>query len=84
MSNDAVLNTWVLCVLWAFYVRNVSQLGTGSKKLTLIKTGKNKGKIKVKKGTKKGTYKLKVKVTAAGSATYKSGSKTVTLKVMVK
>ena len=47
-----------------------------------IKVASN-GKVTVAKGTKKGTYKLKVKVTAAGNATYKSGSKTVKLTVKV-
>ena len=42
------------------------------------------GKIKLKKGLKKGTYKVKVKVTAKGSANYKAGAKTVTFKVKVK
>ena len=36
------------------------------------------------KGTKKGTYKMKVTVTAAGNASYKAGTKTVTVKVKVK
>ncbi len=45
---------------------------------------KKTGKITVKKGTKKGTYKIKVKVTAAGNSNYKSGSKTVTVKIQVK
>ena len=42
------------------------------------------GKVTVKKGTKKGTYTIKIKVTAAGNANYKAGSKTVTCKVTVK
>lgn len=54
---------------------------SGSKNLTINKTS---GKITVKKGTKKGTYKIKVKVTAAGSSNYKSGSKTVEVTVVVK
>ena len=45
---------------------------------------KSTGKVTVKKGTKKGTYSIKVKVTAAGNANYKAGSKTVTAKVVVK
>ncbi|MBR2547622.1 MAG: hypothetical protein IKF07_05460 [Eubacterium sp.] len=52
----------------------------GSKKVTVSKAGK----VTVKKGLKKGkTYKIKVKITAAGNAEYKSKSKTVTLKVKV-
>ena len=50
------------------------------KKVTVAKNGK----VTVKKGTKKGTYKLKVKVTAAGDADYKAGSRTVILKIVVK
>ena len=42
------------------------------------------GKITVAKGLKKGTYNIKVKVTAAGNSYYKSKSKTVTLKIVVK
>lgn len=42
------------------------------------------GQIAIKKGLKKGTYKLKIKVTAAGNAKYKAGSKTVTVKVKVR
>ena len=54
---------------------------SGAKKLSInAKTGK----ITVKKGTKKGTYKIKVRVTAAGSANYKAATKTLTLKVRVK
>ncbi|MBR3317586.1 MAG: hypothetical protein IKG21_07210 [Atopobiaceae bacterium] len=42
------------------------------------------GKVTVKKGTKKGTYAINIKVTAAGNASYKAGSKTVACKVVVK
>lgn len=52
----------------------------GSGKLSISKAGK----VTVKKGTKKGTYKMTVKVTAAGNKDYKSGSKTVKLKMKVK
>ena len=53
----------------------------GNKKITVSKSGK----ITVKKGLKKGkTYKIKVKVSDKGNATYKSGSKTVTVKVKIK
>lgn len=52
-----------------------------SSALTIDKTS---GKVTVKKGTKKGTYTIKVKVSAAGNANYKAGSKTVTCKVAVK
>ena len=48
-----------------------------------VKVAKN-GKVTVKKGTVKGSYKLKVKITAAGSSAYKSKSKTVKLVVKVK
>ncbi len=53
----------------------------GNKKITI---NKKTGKITVKKGLKKGTYKVKIKVTATGNATYKSGSKTVTITIKVK
>ena len=54
---------------------------SGSSKLTVnAKTGK----ITVKKGTKKGTYKIKIKVTAAGNASFNKAVKTVTVKVTVK
>ena len=42
------------------------------------------GQIAIKKGLKKGTYKLKIKVTAAGNAKYKAGSKMITVKVKVR
>ena len=53
---------------------------SGEKKITVAKNGK----ITVKKGLKKGTYKVKVKVTAAGNANYKSSIKTVTVTIKVK
>ena len=53
---------------------------SGNKKITVAKSGK----VTVKKKTKKGTYKIKVKVTAAGNANYKAGSKNVTFKIVVK
>ena len=54
---------------------------SGSAKLSI---GKSTGKITVKKGTKKGTYKLKVKITAAGSTNYAAATVTKTIKVKVK
>ena len=45
---------------------------------------KKSGKITVKKGLKKGTYKLKIKVTAAGTNNYNRAEKSVTVKVKVK
>ena len=42
------------------------------------------GTIKVKKGTKKGTYALKIRVKAAGDKNYKSLSKSVTVRIVVK
>lgn len=53
---------------------------SGSKKLTISKTGV----ITVKKGTKKGNYIITVAITAAGNAAYEAGTKTVTVKVKVK
>lgn len=45
---------------------------------------KKTGKITVKKGTKKGNYKIKVKVSAAGTKDYAAASKKVTVKIKVK
>ena len=53
---------------------------SGSKKITVSKTGK----LTVKKGLKKGKYKIKVKVTAAGNKSYKAKTKTVALIITVK
>jgi len=61
-------------------------------KVTFRKTSGNSritvdsnGNVTVKKGLKKDTaYFVKVKVSAAGSANYKAGSKTVTLRIMIK
>lgn len=54
----------------------------GSKKISI---SKSTGKLTVKKGLKKGkTYKVRIKVTDAGSAKYKPITKTVTVKVKVK
>ena len=68
--------------------------GKVSYKLTSAKKGKKSfkkyfkiaknGKITVKKGLKKGTYKAKIKVKAAGDATYKSKTVTVTVTIKVK
>ncbi len=49
-----------------------------------IKVNTKNGKITVGKGLKAKTYPVKVKITAKGNANYKSGSKTVTVKVKVK
>ena len=54
---------------------------SGSAKLTINKTT---GKVTVKKKTKKGTYKAKIRVTAAGSANYKSAYTDVTVTIKVK
>ena len=65
----------------------VGKAANSKSKKALSFNAKN-GKITVKKGTKKGTYKMKVTVTAAGTNTddpqYKSGTKKVTVKVVVK
>lgn len=42
------------------------------------------GRITVKRGVRRGTYKLRVKITAAGTAYFKAGSKIVTVIVRVK
>ena len=54
---------------------------SGNKKITI---NKKTGKVTVKKKLKKGTYKVRVKVKAAGTATYKAATKTVTFKIKVK
>ena len=54
---------------------------SGSKKIAVAK---KTGKLTVKKGLRPGTYKVGVKVSAAGNANYKAGSKTVTVKVRVR
>lgn len=60
--------------------RNVSTQKAAKK----FKVNAKTGKITLSKGTKKGTYKVKIKATAAGNTSYKPGSKTVTVKVVVK
>ena len=65
---------------------------SGNGKLTYKKVSGNKkikvskaGKVTVKKGLKKGkTYKVKVRITAARTSSYKKAAKTVTLKIKVK
>ena len=55
---------------------------SGNKMITI---NKKTGKVTVKKGLKKGTYKVKIKVKAAGNATYKASAwKNVTFTVKVK
>lgn len=54
---------------------------SGNKKITI---NKKTGKVTVKKGLKKGTYKIKLKVTAAGNASYKAASRTAVFKIRVK
>lgn len=49
-----------------------------------FKVNAKNGNITVKKKIKKGTYKVKIKVTAAGNAGFKPGTKTVTVKIKVK
>ena len=58
-------------------------VGTTAKAKKALKINAKTGKITVAKKTKKGTYKMKVTVTAAGTAEYKAGSKLaiVTIKV---
>jgi hypothetical protein len=53
----------------------------GNRKITV---SKKTGKITVKKGLKKGTYKVKIKVKAAGTTTYKALTKTVTVTIKVR
>ena len=54
---------------------------SGNSKITI---NKKNGKVTVKKGLKKGTYKVKVKVTAKGNATYIKATKNVTVTIKVK
>ena len=49
-----------------------------------LKLNKKTGKVTVKRKTAKGTYKIKVKVTAAGTDEYKAASKNVNVTVVVK
>ena len=71
--------------------------GQGKKTYKLISAKKGKksfrkkfavnaktGKLTVKKKLKKGTYKVRVKVTAKGTANYKAAARTVTITVKVK
>ena len=53
---------------------------SGKKNFTV---NKKTGKITVKKGTRKGSYTVKIKVKAAGNASYKSATKTVAVKIKV-
>ncbi len=54
---------------------------SGNSKIVVNKTT---GNITVKKGLKKGTYKVKIKVTAAGTTNYKKLTKVVTVTIKVK
>lgn len=59
--------------------------GTTSSIYSKITVNKTTGKITLKKGKySKKTYTVAVKVSAAGNSTYKSGSKTVKVKIKVK
>lgn len=59
--------------------------GTSSKIYSKITINKTTGKVTLKKGKySKKTYTLAVKVKAAGNSKYKSGSKTVKVKIKVK
>ena len=49
-----------------------------------ISIDKKSGKITIKKGLKKGPYKVTAKVTAAGNDDYRSKTKTVTFRIIVK
>lgn len=56
-----------------------------SKKLFKKSSINGKGVITIKKcSLKKGTYRLKIKVSAAGTSKYKSASKTLTVKIKIK
>lgn len=49
-----------------------------------IKINSKTGKIMIPKGIKKGTYSLKIKVSAAGDASFNGGNATVSIKIKVK
>lgn len=49
-----------------------------------LSVNKKTGKVTVKKGTKKGKYRIRIKVTAAGTANYKKATKTLTCTIVVK
>ena len=53
---------------------------SGSRELSISKTGK----VKVKKRTKKGIYKMKVKITAAARSGYSKAAVTKTIQVICK
>ncbi|MDO4941240.1 MAG: hypothetical protein Q4E73_00165 [Lachnospiraceae bacterium] len=55
-----------------------------SKSSNKLSVNKSTGKVTIKKGTKKGTYKINVKISAKAKGNYNAGSKTVTIKVVVK
>lgn len=48
-----------------------------------LAVNKKDGRVMVKRGTARGTYEIKIKVTAAGDANYKAGTKTVTCTIKV-
>ncbi len=56
------------------------QVSSGSKKISVNKSGK----VTVKKGLKKGNYNLKVKISAKATSKYKASSVTKTIKIAVK
>ena len=57
---------------------------SNTKAIKKFKVNAKTGKITVPKGTKKGTYIVKVKATAKGNANYASGTRSATVKVIVK
>lgn len=57
--------------------------GVNKKSKKALKINTRTGKIKVRKKTAKGTYRMKVTVTAAGSAKYEAARKTVTVIIKV-
>lgn len=80
VSKKAVTVARPLSVTKAQGTLSFKKVG-GSKNFTVnAKTGK----VTVKKGTKKSTYTIKIKVTAKGNSSYKSASKTVKTKIVVK
>ena len=55
-----------------------------AKKTKGAKVNKKNGAVTLAKGAKKKTYKLKIKVTAAGTSAYKAATKTATVKIVLR
>lgn len=58
--------------------------GGNSKSRNALSINAKTGAVTIKKNTKKGKYTIKVKITASGSQTYATKTKTVNVKVYIK